>query len=382
MKGVIVVFLFGILLHPVLNAQNISFNLDSQQKHYFKMYGHVDYSQKFEDNVIHNAELDVHRIVSVYGYQFSRNTQFVAEIEYEHAKEVFIEQAWVKHKLGKGINLKAGLILVPMGMVNEEHEPNFFYSVDRPALDNKIVPTTWREIGVGITGLLTDYSIKYQLYALNNVLSFDGDSRLSANSGIRAGRQKGAKVTLSGLPSLSGKIEYYGISDLKMGLSAYVGNTNTTLEGESPAIDALQSARDSSIVTMAMLSAHGTYARDRFSARAQYSILGFDQSERYNSFTGANIPVLMHGYYVSLGYKFYNKDNKFWRIFTRYSKLNQQLKLNDKQTKVGDLNQSIYTTGLNYSPENGIIFKSEIQFHTNASSKNFTQLNLGVGIWF
>lgn len=375
--------IFFLLFVCALQAQNINFNLESSQKHYFKMYGHVHYIQKYEDNVIHNADLDVHRIVSVYGYQFSRNTQFVAEIEYEHAKELFVEQAWVKHKLGKGINLKAGLILVPMGMVNEEHEPNFFYSVERPLLDKNIVPTTWREIGVGITGLLTDHSLKYQLYAMNNVLSFDESSKLSPKSGIRGGRQKGAKVTLSGLPSLAGKLEYFGFEDIKLGISAYVGNTNTTIgDGETTAIDAIQSARDSSIVTMGMLSAHGTYSRGALSARAQYTLLGFGQAERFNTFASANIPEMIHGYYTSVGYKFYEKGNAFWRVFARYSKLNHQLKLHENQVKNGELDQSIYTFGINYSPENGVIFKSDFEFYNNKSNKNYRQLNLGVGIWF
>jgi len=374
--------IYFLLFSVVIQGQNITFNLDSDQKHYFKMYGEVHYSQKMEDNIVYNAELDVQRLVSVYGYQFSRNTQFVAEIEYEHANEIFVEQAWVKHKLGKGINLKAGLILVPMGMVNEEHEPNFFYSVDRPFIDKNIVPTTWREIGLGITGLLTDYSLKYQLYAMNNVLSFD-DSTLSAGKGIRSARQKGSKVVLSGLPSIAGKLEYYGFSDTKFGISTYVGNTNTTVgNGEAAAIDAIQSERDSSIVSMAMISVHGTYARGPFSIRTQYSLLGFGKTETYNNYASANIPKMMHGLYTSIGYKFYEKEDEFWRVFARYSKINQQLQLNENQTKEDKLDQSIITVGLNYSPTNGVIFKSDYQIYTNKAKSNYNQLNLGVGIWF
>jgi hypothetical protein len=97
-----------------------------------------------------NAVLDVHRVVLLLGYKFNERTQFITELEFEHVKEVYVEQAFLQYSLTDNINLRAGLMLVPMGIVNEYHEPTTFNGVERPSMDKSIVPTTWREIGLGL----------------------------------------------------------------------------------------------------------------------------------------------------------------------------------------------------------------------------------------
>ena len=108
-------------------------------------YGEILYNQP--DNA--NGELDVQRLVLLFGYKFDERVQFITEIEFEHVKEVYVEQAFINYNLTEGLNLRAGLMLVPMGIINEFHEPTTFNGVERPSLDNAIVPTTWREIGIG-----------------------------------------------------------------------------------------------------------------------------------------------------------------------------------------------------------------------------------------
>ncbi len=347
------------------------------------MYGHMHYTQEFEENINHNAELDVHRIVALYGYQFSRNTQFVTEIEYEHVQEVYIEQAWVKHKLSKGINLKAGLLLVPMGYINEQHEPTLFYSVERPFLDKYIVPTSWRELGLGITGLLTKQSLKYQIYLMNNVLGYDEGAKITAAKSIRAARQKGAKSTLSGLPSLSAQIEYFGISDLKIALSAFYGPTNTTYgEGREISIDGFDEQLDSTTIDLSMLSLHALYEVNNLSFRGQYSFTHFKDTETYNAFAKSDVPEMMHGFYLVMAYDFLNHSVKSLKPFVRFSHINNQLKLSKGQTENLDLKQNIFTLGLNYSPEKGLVFKTDFQFYQRAGNNNYKQLNAGIGVWF
>jgi len=107
-------------------------------------YGEVLYNNPENQN----AEIDVQRLVLLFGYKFDDRVQFVTEIEFEHVKEVYVEQAFVNYNLTQGLNIRAGLMLVPMGIVNEFHEPTIFNGVERPNLDKYIIPTTWREIGI------------------------------------------------------------------------------------------------------------------------------------------------------------------------------------------------------------------------------------------
>ena len=88
-------------------------------------------------------------------------------------------------------------MLVPMGYVNEYHEPPVFFGTERPGLDKYVVPTTWRELGVGATGNLQDLSLKYQAYIFNGFISYkDGEGTLRGIDGLRNGRQKGAESVI------------------------------------------------------------------------------------------------------------------------------------------------------------------------------------------
>lgn len=108
--------------------------LETQGKLVIGGYGEVHYNQPFNSDVRSNGILDVHRMVMLLGYNFTEKTQFISEIEFEHVSEVYIEQAFLQHKLNSFINLRAGLILIPMGIVNEYHEPTTFNGVERPQL--------------------------------------------------------------------------------------------------------------------------------------------------------------------------------------------------------------------------------------------------------
>ena len=170
-----------------------------------------------------NAEIDVQRLVMLFGYKFDERVQFVTEIEFEHVKEVYVEQAFINYNLTQGLNIRAGLMLVPMGIINEFHEPTTFNGVERPNLDKNIIPTTWREIGIGVSGRLNGISARYQVYLFNGFLSHNGENGiLKGSNGLRSGRQKGAESTMSNV-NLAGKFDFYGIRGLRLGLSGYHG---------------------------------------------------------------------------------------------------------------------------------------------------------------
>jgi hypothetical protein len=185
-------------------------------------YGEVHYNQPVSPDIRKNGTLDVHRIIMMLGYQFNDKVQFVSELEFEHVSEVYVEQAFLQYKLSNSVNFRGGLILTPMGIINEYHEPTTFNGVERPQIDNAISPSTWREIGFGITGVILPVSLRYQAYLMNGFNSFDGQARIGGASGLRGGRQKGVESYISS-PNFSGKVEYFGIRGLNLGLSGYFG---------------------------------------------------------------------------------------------------------------------------------------------------------------
>ena len=187
-------------------------------------YGEVTYKEG-EGSAL--GEIDVQRLVLLFGYSFNDKTQFVTEIELEHVNEVFVEQAFLQHSFNEKINFRAGLMLVPMGIINEYHEPTTFNGVFRPSIDKSIVPTTWREVGAGLTGRFPNLSLNYQAYIFNGFISntTPNSNFLGGSNALRNGRQKGAKSVANSM-NFSGKVDYYGVRGLRLGLSGYYGETS------------------------------------------------------------------------------------------------------------------------------------------------------------
>ena len=134
-------------------------------------YAQIDYNQPFNDTASANGKMDVHRMIIFMGYKFNDRVQFVTEVEMEHVKELYVEQAFLNYRVSNPVNIRAGLMLVPMGIINEYHETTTFNGVERPNIDSKIVPTTWREMGAGLTGTFDEISLRYQAYVFNGFLS-------------------------------------------------------------------------------------------------------------------------------------------------------------------------------------------------------------------
>lgn len=191
-------------------------------------YAQIDYNQPMNRETYNNGTLDIHRLVMLFGYKFNNRVQFITEIEYEHVSEVYIEQAFVDYKINNYMNLRAGLMLIPMGIVNEYHEPPTYMGVERPGLDNYIVPTTWREMGIGLTGIIPNANLRYQAYVVNGFASYKGSPgapTLRGSDALRRGRQKGAESFMSS-PNFSAKVEYYGLKGLNLGIARPKENYN------------------------------------------------------------------------------------------------------------------------------------------------------------
>ncbi len=354
-------------------------------------YGEVHYNQPMSGSTYNNGKLDVHRVVMLLGYNFNEKTQFISEIEFEHVSEVYIEQAFLNYKLNNAINFRGGLMLVPMGIVNEYHEPTTFNGVERPLIDNTIAPTTWREIGFGITGTILPASMKYQAYLMNGFNGYNGAAKLNGSKGLRSGRQKGAESYISS-PNFAGKVEYFGIRGLNIGLSAYLGKTQSTLyDGMDKDDNAAIASADSSVVGISMFGLDARYSLKGLQLRGQLYYSSLSNSDEYNEFTAAtngslnDLGSAMIGYYVEAGYNVLRTVNTDKQLvpFVRYEFLNTHNSVENNISKNPSYEKTAITTGLTLALTKGAVVKTDIQFLKNAATDKYAKtFNAGIGVMF
>lgn len=371
-----------------MNAANNFISGNSGKKVSVGAYAQVDYNQPLSDTMRMTGNLDVHRLVTLLGYSFSDKTYFVTEIEMEHVVELYVEQAFLSHQFNPKIGLRAGLMLIPMGIINEYHEPVVYNGVERPNVDNVIVPSTWREIGAGIAGKFDDLSLKYQLYLVNGFMGYNGDAGLfRASDGYRKGRQKGAESSISS-PNISAKIDYYGMPGLKVGLAGYFGDSQTTAyNGLNTQDKAGMQSADSTVINIAMTGIDFRYQLKGFQARGQFIYSTNGNTLAYNEKTGAGMGSKMLGYYGEVGYDVLKLSNKESTqklvLFARYENYDTQHKMAADVTRNEKYHRQDVTIGAGWFPAQGAVLKADYQIFSNAADGHVkNMLNLGLGVWF
>jgi hypothetical protein len=327
-----------------------------------------------------NGELDIQRLVLLVGYNFSDDVQFISEIEFEHVEEVFVEQAFINYAVGDHVSLRGGLMLIPMGIVNEYHEPTTFNGTERPAVDSKIVPTTWREIGFGVKGSIPNASLNYQAYVFNGFKSTalvgeDIKGYLKGENGLRGGRQKGIKSTVD-TPTFSTKLDYYGLPGLRLGLAGYFGKTQ--------AEDAIETI-DGTTIGISMIGFDARYSYKKFSARGEFIYASLSDTENYNMLTGKDLGSVLMGYYLEGSYNLLPEEAKQkLDAFVRYENYNTHSDVDGALVKNESYDRTDITFGLSYHIVDGVVVKGDYQVRENAMSGSEVnnQLNFGIGVWF
>ena len=349
-------------------------------------YGQIDLSKPLISGNRTITSLDVSRMVLSMGYNFTDKTQFLTELEFEHVREVFVEQAFVSHYFGDLLNFRAGFLLVLMGIINEYHEPTTFNGVNRPSVDNLIVPTTWREIGAVFTGRFTNANLKYQGYIFNGFRSYDGTTGLvSGSKFLRDGRQRGARSIMSS-PNFSGKIDYYGIPGVKLGLAGYAGKTESPLFNNLDKSDNVALAiADSSIVKIIMAGLDLRYQKGGLSLRGEAIISSVGNTPQYNTFTGKDVGKTVNGFYAEVAYnilQFTASDQKLTPFF-RMEHYDTHFKVDAITTKEDKYNINEYLIGIGWKLADGAVLKTDIQMSKSKADNTMKKaLNAGIGVWF
>jgi hypothetical protein len=349
-------------------------------------YAQIDYNQVLEKGAYKAGVMDVHRMVLMFGYKFNERTQFVSEVELEHVKEVYVEQAFLQYEILPWLKFRGGLMLIPMGIMNEFHEPPTFNGVERPNLDKYIVPTTWREIGAGFTGVFPTAALSYQVYLMNGFKSYDGEALLSGSSGFRKGRQKGAESMIN-TPNLAFKVNYFGLSGLQLGLSGYSGQTQSTLyDGLEKSNAAGVASADSSVVGLNMLGADARYVFGGLQFRAQWNYGLVSNSSAYNEITSSDMGSAISGWYGEISYDLLHSAERYSSSlipFFRYEQYNTHTSVENGIAADPDYNRNDLTFGLGWKLDKGAMLKIDYQILQNKGIADARQqINAGVAVWF
>ena len=312
-------------------------------------YGEMHYSGGNTD------EIDIHRFVLFVNHQFSDRIRFESELEVEHSVagenqvgEVAMEQAYLEFDITDRAKARAGQLLVPVGIINETHEPPTFFGVERNIVETIIIPTTWAEGGVSGSydfggGLSTDI-------AVHSGLKVD-----PATYAIRGGRQTTAEASAEDA-AVTGRIKWTGMPGVELALTAQYQD------------DVTQNATNTQAT---LLETHANIRRGPWSLRALYA--------RWD-LAGAQAQALgrdeQYGWYVEPGY-FFKTGSGDVGVFARYSEVdNTAGDSADSKVKQVDF-------GVNYLPHPDVVLKADYQIQEMpVGQQKDNRVNLGVGFMF
>lgn len=307
-------------------------------------------------------EIDFHRFVVFLGHQFNDRLRFFSEIELEHSiagddqnGEVELEQAYIEYDLNSAHRAKAGLFLVPVGIINETHEPDTFYGVERNSVENKIIPTTWWEGGVAVGGEILP-GFGYDV-AVTSGLGLD-----LGKYKVRDGRQKVSEADADAL-AYTGRLKYTGIAGLELAATVqyqedlYQENF-IDLSGANKAVDAM------------LYEAHVVYQAGPFGLKALAA--RWDIDDRIEQVAlGADV---QEGWYVEPSWRFSEKLG----VFTRYGEWDNEAGAGGNDTRYEQ-----WDVGVNYWLHENVVLKADYQFQDAPRGKDeFNGFNLGVGVSF
>ncbi len=343
-------------------------------------YGEITYkdpSNKDESgttNIKGTPEAEVLRNIIYLGYKFNDQWLVNAEIEIEHVDKVFAEFIYLEYIHSQKLRFRSGLLLVPMGYVNEGHEPVLFPSVDRPDIERYIIPSTWREIGLGLIGEINNLS--YKLYLINGFDGQDLDSSGSANSILRDARRKGGNSGNEDASDFAwvGRLDYQINSKLTTGLSYYTGEAS----GGNP-----NSSGRVSDVGINMYDLHAELNTHGFRGRFVYANFNTNDAAKFNTESSRKLPEQMSGYYIEILYDlFKKKQDKKLMPFLRYEDYNLNKKMPSGSSPSLAAKRTNTTVGIAYQPTAGIIFKADYSMLKNDAKSGVDEFHLGAGYNF
>jgi hypothetical protein len=357
-------------------------------------YGEGNYSAKVGDKGSSNDSADMARMVLYAGYKFTDRILFNSELEFEHAStgegseskgEVSVEFASLDFFIDKRANARAGLVLMPMGLVNRIHEPLFYFGNHRPEVEQRIIPSTWREMGAGLFGAITP-NLTYTAYVVNglNATGFTSD-------GIREGRGGGSNAKAENFGYVA-RMDYdpTALPGITVGGSAYVGNSgqNQTFAGQKA--DVFTQLYEAHVqwkyrgLEFRTLGSWGHVADAALVTAANIARNGPIDPDHPNA--GQVVGSQNYGFYTELGYDvlplLWQDTTQYLAPFFRYEKLNTMAKAPAGYANDPTRDWQIYQVGLQYKPIPNVVIKADYRNYVAKQGPLPDDFNLGFGFIF
>ena len=322
--------------------------------------------------------LDFHRFVLLFTHSFSERVRFVAELELEHAVvspetngELELEQAYIDFLIGRPFNLRVGMVLAPVGVINERHEPPVFHGVERPFVETLIIPTTWFGAGAGVHGELRG-GFRYRAYAMETLDA----SRFGAREGLRDGRQKGAEANGRHVAG-TGRVEYVGTPGVVLGASVWSGDTGFAF----PRLDS----------SVTLVEADGRYRAGELTLRGLYAHAYLDGMGALNRavqrLTGVspNVAEQMRGFYLEGSYFVVPRPApREVAMFLRYENFDTQYRMPAGFEALPAFDRDAWIVGATWFPDPDVAVKVDYTVLRNRSAviDAPNSINVGLGWWF
>lgn len=305
---------------------------------------------------------DMLRAVLYFGYKFNDRWLLNTEIEYEHANEVFVEFAYIDYLWRPQASFRGGLLLVPMGFLNELHEPTTFLGATRPAIEQVIIPTTWRENGFGLYGEAGPFA--YRTYVVNGLRGAGFTA-----GGLRGGRQRGSQARAEDFGWV-GRLDFTGAPGLLVGASAYTGGSGQEL---SPGVDTR------------ILEGHLEWKWRGLELRAmgvQAELDDVADLNRILGFTGSqSVGESLKGHYLQLGYDVLagRGGDQAFTPYARWESYNTQDEVPRGFSANPANDVEVLTLGVAWKPIDQIVIKADRQDFDNEAGTGIDQFNVLLG---
>lgn len=356
-------------------------------------YGEARYTNYINDSHSENdpglndkrklSRSDFLRLVLYLGYKFTDSIVFNSEIEFEHATAgegtatsesgaVSVEFATLDFFWKSWMNARAGLLLLPMGFLNEVHEPPFYYGVHRPETERRILPSTWRENGVGIFGRLGE-NLEYRAYTVTGF-----NARGFSDEGIRDGRQDGNEALAEDL-AFVGRLDWTPLPGLLLGGSLYVGDSGQSQETGGVEIP------DARLTTWEL---HGQYDEGPFHARTLFAMSHLSNAGDLTNALGLSSPVAdeMLGGYAEVAYDvwpgLFGEADRSLSPFVRVEYVDTQYDVPSGFTPNRNEAFWLFTPGLSFKPTPNVVLKLEYRNFFARSGEIPDEFSLGMGFAF
>ncbi len=349
------------------------------------LYENYDSTDEDGSPVSTRDQLDFLRAIIYVGYKFNDRILFNSEIEFEHATtggsgEVSVEFAYLDFLVRESFNVRAGMVLMPVGFVNELHEPPVFLGARRPYVEQRLLPTTWRENGAGFYG--EHGQLSYRAYMTTNLAAVDGVSGGASgfsSSGVRGGRSKGSKSSAEDL-AFSGRLDWQPGHGILLGASFVSGNTGqsaVTPGGES--IDGRTT----------MFDIHAQYHRNGIQARALFvdtEIEDVALINEFQGFTGSDsVGESQSGWYGELGYDLLASRTGSRRSlipYLRYESYDTQEAVPAGFSRNPASEVTVTTVGMAWKPIPQVVLKADWNEISNEAGTGVDQINVALGFLF